>query len=653
MIDVESIARTLGAAKKAGKGFNCRCPVHDDAQASLNVAVDDDVLLVHCYAGCAQLDVLDALRSRGLMNGYDRGTFDFAIAALGKPVTVWTYRDATGARELLKVARYTTPTGKQFRPWLPNGARWKCGAHPVPRPLYGLDLLAKFPAMPVLVVEGEKACHAARELVGAKFIVTTWPGGAGGAKHADWTALRGRAVTLWPDADAPGGKAMRNVAGKLSGIATSVAIVEPGERAKGWDLADAQAEGWTGDDVLTFISAAAPKPSDVVQRGSGEVLLRRVADVEAVPINWLWPGRIARGKITMIAGHPGLGKSQLSVAIAAVVTAIGRWPVDGTSCPIGNIAMLSAEDDVADTIRPRLEAAGADVDRVEVIDGVIDAFDTDGGPISRSLNLKTDIAKLDALFASRPELAVLIVDPVTAYLGATDSHVTADVRALLAPLSALAAKYSIAVILISHLNKAGVTADALMRVTGSLAFVAAARAAFIVAKDPDSSARRLFLPAKNNVAPDVGGLAFTVEPFTLPSGIETSRILWERDPVTITADEAMAPAIVDGDRTMTEDGADLLRDVLLAGRVLARDIKRRAADAGVSDKALRNARQRLGIVVTREGFGADCRTYWSLGDGAVVPSGSSYAHETNGAQVDDEGTSGQDSATCGADVEDI
>jgi hypothetical protein len=137
------IAEALGGATRAGNGYNCRCPVHDDAKASLNVAVDNDVLLIKCYAGCDQLAVLDALRARGLMNGYDRGcAFDFAIAALGKPSRIWTYRNATGARELLKVARYATPTGKEYRPWIPDGARWKCGAHPVPRPLYGLDLLA-------------------------------------------------------------------------------------------------------------------------------------------------------------------------------------------------------------------------------------------------------------------------------------------------------------------------------------------------------------------------------------------------------------------------------------------------------------------------------------------------------------------------------
>lgn len=180
---------------------------------------------------------------------------------------------------------------------------------------------------------------------------------------------------------------------------------------------------------------------------AGEILTRRIADVEVVPIKWLWPERIARGKLTIIAGHPGLGKSQVTIALAAVVATGGRWPVDNTLCERGDVLMLSAEDNAADTIRPRLEAAGADIDRVEVLDGVVEGFDLDGSKVSRPLNLKTDIAALAALFASRPDLALFVVDPVSAYLGSTDSHVNADVRSLLAPLAALAAKYGVAAVL--------------------------------------------------------------------------------------------------------------------------------------------------------------------------------------------------------------
>ena len=97
--------------------------------------------------------------------------------------------------------------------------------------------------------------------------------------------------------------------------------------------------------------------------------------------------------IGMIAGHPGLGKSQIAIAMSAVITKVGRWPVDGTPCDPGTVMILSAEDDVADTIRPRLEAAGADLAKVEVLDGVIDAFDTEGNPISRPLNLRTEIGR--------------------------------------------------------------------------------------------------------------------------------------------------------------------------------------------------------------------------------------------------------------------
>lgn len=113
------------------------------------------------------------------------------------------------------------------------------------------------------------------------------------------------------------------------------------------------------------------------------LVTRRVADIAARPVHWLWPGRIARGKVTMVAGHPGLAKSMLALNIAAIVTTGGRWPVDGTRSSLGSVIVISAEDDPADTIRPRLDAAGADVMRCHVIEAAQDLGD-DGKPRLRA-----------------------------------------------------------------------------------------------------------------------------------------------------------------------------------------------------------------------------------------------------------------------------
>ena len=98
--------------------------------------------------------------------------------------------------------------------------------------------------------------------------------------------------------------------------------------------------------------------------------LVRLSEVEPEPINWLWPGRIPKGKITLIAGHPGLGKSQVTVSIAAIVSSGGIWPVDEMPADVGNVLILSAEDGIADTIKPRLLAAGADTNRIEALEAV-------------------------------------------------------------------------------------------------------------------------------------------------------------------------------------------------------------------------------------------------------------------------------------------
>src|SRR5262249_39471022 len=145
-------------------------------------------------------------------------------------------------------------------------------------------------------------------------------------------------------------------------------------------------------------------------------------------------------------------------------------------------------------------------DRVHVMDAVILGYTGDGQQQNRAFSLHRDLEALSAKLDELRDVAAVFIDPITAYLGDVDSHRNAEVRALLAPLSQVAAQHGTAIMGVSHLNKSAGT-EALMRVTGSLAFVAAARAAYLVAPDPENPARRFFLPMKNNIGPDSVGLA--------------------------------------------------------------------------------------------------------------------------------------------------
>ncbi len=333
------------------------------------------------------------------------------------------------------------------------------------------------------------------------------------------------------------------------------------------------------------------------------VIYRRMADIKPEAIMWLWKERIACGKISMIAGDPGLGKSQLTSYMAAKVTTGGIWP-DGTPCKAGNVIFLSAEDDPADTGRPRLEAVGANLSRVYILDAV-----RENGDAERSFNLKTDLERLSALMDKIGNVTLVIIDPITAYLGQTDSHKNSDVRALLAPLSELASRHKAAIVCVSHLNKGG-SSQALMRMQGSIAFVAAARAAYIVAKDQDNPERRLFLPIKNNIGNDQTGFGFAIVSHMLDNGIQTSRVEFEAEPVTVRADDAL---ITDNDeRTALDDAKEFLRETLGDNEVPVKGLRKQADDAGHSWPTIRRAANQLGIEKHRTGFGKEGSWGWKF-----------------------------------------
>jgi putative DNA primase/helicase len=322
------------------------------------------------------------------------------------------------------------------------------------------------------------------------------------------------------------------------------------------------------------------------------------ADLEPENIEWTWRSRLARGKISILAGDPGQGKSQISSNLAAAISTGGNWP-DGGKASMGSVVILSAEDGAADTTLPRLMAAGADCKKVHSVRSV-----TDKGK-DRSFNLGADIKQLGELCDQLGDVVLVIVDPITSYLGEIDSHRTSDVRAVLEPFGNWAEKARIAVLAISHPPKAA-QGKAINSFTGSLAFIAAARIGMIAVTDPENSERSLLLSVKSNIDKKAAGLGYRIEGRTVdgPKGpIITSGIAWDDKEVTITADQALAATRgTDKPAEAMGDALAFLRDRLGFGASLPANEMTEAKANCISDATLRRARKQLGVVAEKGGY---------------------------------------------------
>lgn len=309
-----------------------------------------------------------------------------------------------------------------------------------------------------------------------------------------------------------------------------------------------------------------------------KILMASYSDIEPEDVVWLWRDRIPSRKLSIFCGDPGQGKSFVSLDIASRVSAGVAFP-DGSPCEQGKVIICSCEDGPADTIRPRLDAMGANVANVFNFEGMAG----DNGQII-PFRLDQDIPTLDNYLDDMPGVALLIIDPVSGFMGAVDSHVNAAVRGVLAPLAKLAEKHSLAVVAITHLSKG--QGKALHKVMGSLAYIAAARTGWGVVTDPDDDDRKLFLPVKNNLA-KATGLAYR---------IVDGRIEWEPAPVLITIDD------LDNDsETPRSEAAAWLEGTLKDGPATAKDILKQAKADGICERTLRYAKKELEVISRRDG----------------------------------------------------
>ena len=365
------------------------------------------------------------------------------------------------------------------------------------------------------------------------------------------------------------------------------------------DLEDRQRAGGHKTAKTTKPNGGTVAGDDTSKSINKTLVVTRASDIEPVPVEWLWPGRLAKGKTTLLGGDPGVGKSQLSIFIAATISIGGQWPCGEGTAPKKSVIVLCAEDGLADTIVPRLLAAGGDSAKVEIVSAVTD----NTGGDRRIFNLSNDLELLEAHIKKCGDVGLVIIDPVDAYIGGNvDSHKNAAVRAVLEPISELADRLGVAILAVTHFSKQAGN-KAMYRFIGSMAHVGSARVAFAVIADAENEGRTLVLHAKNNLAPAQKGLAYRLEQRMVAEGVVGSCVHFEHEYVVATADEALAAERDSGVRSDAEEAADFLTSLLATGAVKVEIIEQEAIKAGLlgveqsigQSKPFRSARKRLGI----------------------------------------------------------
>jgi putative DNA primase/helicase len=331
----------------------------------------------------------------------------------------------------------------------------------------------------------------------------------------------------------------------------------------------------------------------------------QASQITPTAISWAWPGWLAKGKLIILAGAGGTGKTTLALGFSATMTTAGRWP-DGEICrERRSVIMWSSEDDAADTIVPRLIASGADLAKVYILQGRINGL----GEIE-PFDPAKDIDLLAAELERIGDVGMIIIDPIVSAV-AGDMHRANDVRRALQGLVDLAEQYDCAVLGITHFSKGSAGNNPAERVLGSQAFGALARTVLVAAKQEDSDLRVL-ARAKSNIATDSGGCSYTVEECTVGEDITTTRVLWG-DMIEGSAREILADVEhVENDQPDEDDPSDCLHRILKDNPLESNNAKSLMKANGHTEKQIRRAREKLSVVVVRTGSKKDVKSYWSL-----------------------------------------
>jgi putative DNA primase/helicase len=338
-------------------------------------------------------------------------------------------------------------------------------------------------------------------------------------------------------------------------------------------------------------------------------LTTRTADkIKTKKIKWLWDFRIPAGKLSVFAGNPDQGKSLVTMYMVSQLTT-GRALYLSNPLQPCEVLLLCGEDEADDTIVPRLQAGGADLSRVHIVESIA-VTDGEGLTIEeREAQLDTDIKAIETKLVDYPGIRLVVIDPLSNYLGSANMNREQEVRQVLIPLKALAARTGVAVVSVMHLNKTTDT-SAIHRVGGAVAFTGIARAAWLFTEDPEDKDKHLMLRIKGNIAKSTQGLVYRIlaKPVQVEGEAMQQPYIEFEGETQLDTGVLMAGRMVGRPDSQMQTAKEWLAEFLADGSQTTADIESFGKKAGHSFRTLERAKEELGAYAAKIGR----RWEWSL-----------------------------------------
>lgn len=404
-------------------------------------------------------------------------------------------------------------------------------------------------------------------------------GDADGGVNLEDLALDGEELALLSEMDA---EELSEVAEVKEIFGAKSRVVEPKKGTTETDAeqsAQAESAGTNGAAKDGAANGSTAKDQSATGPKKPLPLVVTMDTIEEQTVSWKWKNRIAEGKLAIFDGDPGIGKSYVTQAIAAAESRGDALPGGEKPSGPGLVLLMSVEDGYADTVKPHLRMQGADMSKIVI--------PNPARGLAPSLLNAVEIERM----VKEVGPSLLVIDPIIAFVGKKDTDKASQVRELLSPLVAMAERYSMAVIIVRHLNKGN--AKALYRGQGSIDFMAACRSAFIIAEDSEEPGRRIMAHVKNSLGPKTPSLSFY---------IDDAGFRWGEE-VAVTAEEVLEASQQgsrERGRAQLDAAQQFLSETLTRGAMASNDVKDKATKAGISNATLWRAKEALGIRASKE-----------------------------------------------------